>query len=121
MSQSHPNQKTIKVYKCVSNRDNPYSTFNLQALQTAMSRLKGEAFKLWVYLNKNRESHTTALSAVDALSWGIGSKSSYDRAIAELIQKGYLVNTQGNCYNFYELPKGQELIITVNKDCGFTF
>lgn len=105
MSQSHPNQKTIKVYKCVSNRDNPYSTFNLQALQTAMSRLKGEAFKLWVYLNKNRESHTTALSAVDALSWGIGSKSSYDRAVMKLIEQGYLVKIDNNYYSFYELPQ----------------
>lgn len=105
MSQSHPNQKTIKVYKCVSNRDNPYSTFNLQALQTAMSRLKGEAFKLWVYLNKNRERHTTALSAVDALSWGIGSKSSYDRAVMKLIEQGYLVKIDNNYYSFYELPQ----------------
>lgn len=108
MSQSHPNQKTIKVCKCVSNRDNPYATFNLQALQTAMSRLKGEAFKLWVYLNKNRESHTTALSAVDALVWGIGSKSSYDRAVMKLIEQGYLVKIDNNYYSFYELPQNEQ-------------
>ena len=105
MSKSHPNQKTLKICKCLCNRDNPYSTFNLQALQTAMSRLKGEAFKLWVYLNKNRESHTTALSAVDALAWGIGSKSSYDRAIMKLIEQGYLVKIDNNFYCFYELPQ----------------
>ena len=58
-----------------------------------MSNPKGETFKLWCYLNKNQNGYTLALSKVDALRWGIGSKSSYDRAIAELIQKGYLVNT----------------------------
>ena len=72
-----------------------------------MSRLKGEAFKLWVYLNKNRESHTTALSAVDALVWGIGSKSSYDRAVMKLIEQGYLVKIDNNYYSFYELPQNE--------------
>lgn len=108
MSQTTPNQKTIKVCKEVCNRDNAYSTFNLQALQNAMSRLKGEAFKLWVYLNKHRDSHTTALSSVDALAWGIGSKSSYDRAVRKLIEKGYLVKVSGNLYRFYELPQNEQ-------------
>ena len=107
MIQTTPNQKTINVNKQKCDRDNPYSTFNLQALQTAMSGLKGEAFKLWVYLNKNRDSHTTALSAVDALAWGIGSKSSYDRAVSKLIEKGYLVKVEGNLYRFYELPQNE--------------
>lgn len=107
MIQTTPNQKTIKVNKQKCDRDNPYSAFNLQALQTAMSGLKGEAFKLWVYLNKNRDSHTIALSAVDALAWGIGSKSSYDRAVSKLIEKGYLVKQEGNLYRFYELPQNE--------------
>lgn len=70
-----------------------------------MNALKGEAFKLWVYLNKNRESYTIALSVVDAMKWGIGSKSSYDRAIVKLIEEGYLVKENKNNYYFYELPQ----------------
>ena len=72
-----------------------------------MRRLKGEAFKLWVYLNKNRESYTMALSAVDALAWGIGSKSSYDRAVMKLIEQGYLVKIDNNYYSFYEIPQNE--------------
>ena len=121
MIETNPNQKTIRIEKEQCDKNNLYALYNLNALQSAMLDLKGETFKLWCYLNKNQNGYTLALSKVDALRWGIGSKSSYDRAIAELIQKGYLVKTQGNCYNFYELPKGQELIITVNKECGFTF
>lgn len=121
MIETNPNQKTIHIEKEQCDKNNLYALYNLNALQSAMLDLKGETFKLWCYLNKNQNGYTFALSKVDALNWGIGSKSSYDRAIAELIQKGYLVNTQGNSYNFYELPKGEELIITVNKDCGFTF
>lgn len=121
MIETNPNQKTIRIEKEQCDKNNLYALYNLNALQSAMLDLKGETFKLWCYLNKNQNGYTLALSKVDALRWGIGSKSSYDRAIAELIQKEYLVNTQGNCYNFYELPKGQELMITVNKDCGFSF
>ena len=55
-----------------------------------MGQLKGESFKLWCYLNKNQNNYTFSLSKVDAIKWGIGSKSSYDRAVAELIEKGYL-------------------------------
>ena len=115
MLQSNPNQKTIRVEKQQSDRANLYAKYNLNALQLAMLSLKGETFKLWCYLNKNQNGYTFALSKVDALNWGIGSKSSYDRAIAELIEKGYLVNIQGNSYNFYELPRAEEIIVTIVK------
>jgi hypothetical protein len=107
-----PNQKTIQVQKEKSNKDNLYSIFNLKALQHAMIDLKGESFKLWCYINKNQSGHTFALSKVDAISWGIGSKSSYDRAVRELIDKKYLVATSNNHYDFYELPKEEVVYVT---------
>ena len=107
-----PNQKTVAVKKELSNKDNLYGIFNLDALQTAMIELKGETFKLWCYLNKNQDNHTFALSKVDAIKWGIGSKSSYDRAVKELIEKGYLVETTSNHYNFYEKPKDEVIYVT---------
>ena len=105
MIQVNPNQKTIKVNKESSDKINLYAKYNINALQVAMSSLKGETFKLWCYLNKNQNNYTFALSKVDAINWGIGSKSSYDRGIAELIEKGYLVKISGNTYYFYELPQ----------------
>jgi hypothetical protein len=93
MIETNPNQKTIRIEKEQCDKNNLYALYNLNALQSAMLDLKGETFKLWCYLNKNQNGYTLALSKVDALRWGIGSKSSYDRAIAELIQKGYLVKT----------------------------
>ncbi len=115
MVQSVENQKTIRIEKEQANKDNPYTIYNLNALKFAMLDLKGETFKLWCYLDKNQNGYTFALSKVDALNWGIGSKSSYDRAVKELIEKSYLVNTSGNSYNFYELPKAETMIITINK------
>ena len=115
MGQSVENQKTIRVEKEQANKENPYSIYNLNALKAAMQDLKGETFKLWCYLDKNQNGYTFALSKVDALNWGIGSKSSYDRGIKELIEKGYLVKVSGNIYNFYELPKEEKMIITIIK------
>lgn len=111
----NPNQKVIKVNKEPCNKNNLYAMYNLDALLYAMQDLKGETFKMWCYLNKNQQGYTFALSKVDAVQWGIGSKSSYDRAIGELINKGYLVAIEDNKYNFFEMPKEEEIIITVNK------
>lgn len=117
-----PNQKTVKVQKEKCDKDNLYATYNLEALQTAAIDLKGESFKLWMYLGKNQNGYTFALSKVDAIKWGVGSKSSYDRAVKELIEKGYLVETSPNHYDFYEVPKVEEIIVTVHKsEDNFTF
>ena len=107
-----PNQKTVVMQKALSDKDHLYGIFNLEALQVALISLKGESFKLWCYINKNQSGHTFALSKVDAIKWGIGSKSSYDRAVKELIEKGYLVETTSNHYDFYELPKAEKIYIT---------
>ena len=117
---TNPNQKTIAVQKEESNKEHKYAIFNLDALNTAMIDLKGETFKLWCYLNKNQNGYTFALSRIDAVKWGIGSKSSYDRAVKELITKGYLVETSPNHYDFYEMYQEEyrqddEIVITVNK------
>ena len=81
-----------------------------------MIDLKGEALKMWFYLGKNQNGYQFALSMVDAIKWGIGSKSSYNRAIAELREKGYLVETSKNHFDFYETPKQDEtMIITIKK------
>lgn len=110
------NQKTVKTIKEKCSKENLYGMYNLDALQAAAINLKGEAFKLWCYIGKNQNGYIFALSKVDAMRWGIGSKSSYDRAVKELIEKGYLVNTGGNNYDFIEYPKVEEMIITVNKE-----
>ena len=107
-----PNQKTIEVNKEKCNKDNLYGMFNLDALHAAMINLKGEAFKLWCYLNKNQTGYKFALSKVDAISWGVGSKSSYDRAVKELTEKGYLVETSRNHFDFYEMPKEEIVYVT---------
>lgn len=112
---SSPNQKTIKINKEECSRANIYAAINLEALQYAMIDLKGETFKLWLYLSKNQDGYTFALSPVDAIKWGVGSQSSYKRAVKELTAKGYLVETSSNHFDFNELPKVEETIVTIRK------
>lgn len=70
----------------------------------ASRTLQGEAFKLWLYIAKNQNGFKLALSMSDALSWGIGSKSSYYRAVKELEDKSYLEKTSSG-YVFTDIPK----------------
>lgn len=112
MPNTVPNQKTIAINKELSDKEHKYSIYNLEALQYAMITLKGESFKLWCYLNKNQSGYEFGLSCVDAVKWGIGSRSSYDRAVKDLIAKGFLVETSSNHYNFYEKPKEEVIYIT---------
>jgi hypothetical protein len=109
MFETKPNQKVITVNKEICDKEHLFSPYNLDALQKAMTDLDGFAFKMWCYLGKNQKGYEFALSKKDAISnWGMGSKSSYDRAVAELIQKGYLVETSPNHYDFYEIPRADD-------------
>jgi hypothetical protein len=53
MIETNPNQKTVRVQKEKSNKENLYAIYNLNALENAMSKLESNEFKLWCYLNKN--------------------------------------------------------------------
>jgi hypothetical protein len=97
-----------------------YTAINLKALELAMKTLSPNAFKMWVYLGKNKDNYTFALSKVDTLKWCGFSKGTYSKAFEELEENGFLVKTKdgSNHYDFYELPKEkkEELpVITIHK------
>jgi hypothetical protein len=111
-----PNQKTVTTKSAKHDKENIYAAINIKALEVAMTMLKPNAFKLWCYMAKNQNNYTFALSAVDACSFCNFGKSTYHTAVQELIDIGYLVNTSGNHYDFYEELKEEEApIITVKK------
>ncbi len=71
-------------------KDNLFATFNLDALQEAMSNLNGSSgLLLWLYLNKNAEGYSFDLSQKACEAWGL-KRDSYYRAFKELEAKGYL-------------------------------
>lgn len=101
-----PNQKIITVIKHKCDKNNLYSTINLQVKREAAQNLDAGAFKLWNYFADNQSYYTFGLSrtAIEN-AYGI-KKRQYDNGIQELIEKKYLVKVEGtnNQYNFYEAP-----------------
>ena len=99
---AYANQRKIRVaQRAKRSRDNLYATFNLDALQQAMSDLNGSSgLLLWLYLNKNQEGYALDLSQKACESWGL-KRDSYYRAFRELVSKGYL-KIGDNGYEFFE-------------------
>lgn len=76
-------------------------------MELAARGLDAGAFKLWCYFAKNQNDYQFALSSADAqATMGIKIKQ-YNNAVAELIEKQYLVPavSGGNHYDFFEVAK----------------
>ena len=122
-----PNQKLIIVNKAVSNKQNLYCVLNLAALDKASKTLQSKAgFKLFIYLAKNQRNYTFALSGKAFQEWSGFGKTSYDTAVQELLDNGYLVKRDGKkqTYDFFEYGKDKNSIPRVQKkieDNGFKF
>lgn len=99
------NQKIITIKKQKADKNNPYAIINLSSLQLAMTQLNDSELKLWLYLNKNQCEFVLELSPKAVRAWGIGSDSTYHRAVKGLIDKGYLVQVEKDKYNFNEYVK----------------
>lgn len=110
-----PNQKVITTKGALHNKDNVYAMLNIEALNLAMSILSPNTFKLWCYMAKNQNNYTFALSSKDVCQICNMSTSTYKKGINELIDNGYLVNTCGNSYDFYEMLPDEVLNITIKK------
>ena len=111
------NQKVITTRGAKHDKNNIYALINVEAMEKAMCLLKPNTYKVWSYMAKNQSNYTFALSCVDACRFCKMSKPTYLSCVQELIDVGYLVNTGGNCYDFYEmLPEEADMLqITVRK------
>lgn len=126
-----PNQRIININKSPTDKQHYYTTNNLSALDKASGDLieKG-SFKLYIYLAKNQNDYTFALSSSDFMKWSSLSKSAYTTAFNELVSKGYLVQQENkkNLYKFYDIPhldadqqEKEELIVNSPEENEFVF
>lgn len=118
--QTYENQKTVTTKSAQHNKNNIYATIGVEAMEEAMALLKHATFKLWCYMAKNQNNYTFALSKVDACRFCRISEGTYKAAVNELISVGYLVNTDGNHYDFYEKLPSQEEEMLVTKRAEVT-
>lgn len=103
---SVPNQKRVIIKKAPCDKDNLYSVTNQEVELAAMRDLKDGAFRMWRYFSMNQNNYSFDLSQT-AISKVTGvSRSTYYRAIDELMLKGYLIaiNKNSNIYHFTEVP-----------------
>ena len=76
-----------------------------EILFAAMNKLDNIAFKLWIYIIVQKQDEF-ALSAVDFCKVSGKCRSTYKRAVAELVEKGYLrlIDEEKNTYIFEPYP-----------------
>ena len=126
-----PNQRIIDINKSPTDKQHLYTTNNLASIDEAASRLQSiGGFKLYIYLAKNQNKYTFALSSSDFMEWSGLGKQAYSTAFDDLINQGYLIQDkkQKNKYSFFdkaqiiieeEIPK-DDVIIEYYND-GFRF
>lgn len=106
-----PNQRVISINKSPTDKQHYYTANNLSALDQASNRLQSVGgYKLYIYLAKNQNKYTFALSSKDFQVWSGLGKQAYKTGFEELVKCGYLVQdkTQKNKYNFYDKVKEPE-------------
>ena len=126
-----PHQRIIDINKAPTDKQHLYTANNLAAIDEAAASLQSiGGFKLYIYLAKNQNKYTFALSSADFMEWSGLGKQAYSTAFDDLVNQGYLIQDkkQKNRYSFFdkaqptdkeEKPR-DEVIIEYAKE-GFTF
>ena len=98
-----PHQKSVRIHREVARTD--FLGIKNANWQAAARDLRPHALILYLYLASNADNYTLALSPV-AVREAVGmARSTYNDQVQNLIDKGYLVLSHGNTYDFYEVPQ----------------
>ena len=73
------------------NAQKQYARFDWESLEAAMKNLSHGGFRLWVYLCRNKDGFEFGLSGAAVKEVTGISKTTYQNAVQELLNKGYLV------------------------------
>ena len=114
-----PNQRMIKVHRERAKSD--FLGIKNENWQSASRDLGAHALQLYLYLASNADNYTTALSPV-AVRQAIGmARSTYHDQFHKLVDKGYLVPSHGNTFDFYEVPQSATQSKKAVSDVGLNF
>ncbi len=100
---TYPNQRIVNVHREPINAD--FLGIKNENWQYAARDLKPYGCMLYLYLASNRNNYRLALSPA-AVRQAIGmAQSTYRDQFNILLEKGYLVQTGGNTFDFFEKPR----------------
>lgn len=100
---TYPNQRMINIHRERATTD--FLGIKNDNWMAAARDLSPYALKLYLYLAANADNYTLALSPA-ALRQSIGmARTTYHDQFMILVDKGYLVQSGGNTYDFYEVPQ----------------
>lgn len=103
MPYTFPNQRVIKINREVAKSN--FLGIKNENWQAAARDLGAHALMLYLYLASNADGYGLALSPV-AVRQAIGmARSTYHDQFHRLVDKGYLVPSDGNTFEFYEVPQ----------------
>ncbi|MBO4734345.1 MAG: hypothetical protein J5662_07710, partial [Clostridia bacterium] len=85
--------------------------------QSASRDLGAHALRLYLYLASNADGYTFALSPADIRQTIGMPNSTYRDQFLVLVDKGYLVQSGSNKYDFYEMPQTRHAPIQ-NDNCA---
>jgi hypothetical protein len=118
MPESFPNQRMITVHREEVKSD--FLGIKNENWQAASRDLGAHALRLYLYLAANANNYTFALSPAD-IRQRIGMpNSTYRDQFLILVDKGYLVQSGSNKYDFYEVPQRVTHASSESAICGST-
>ena len=113
---SVPNQSIVTIHK-PQYKEN-FLQVAIDEWQTAFNKLPARiSFAMYIYLCSNADGFPLALSPADFMKQLHVSKSSYDRAVDDLLAAGYLMmrNDKKNTMDFYTSPQPTTYVKKVSK------
>lgn len=96
---SYPNQKIVTVFKDECRED--FLQIKNDAWHAASSILTYSAFKLYLYFASNKNGYSFALSYEAVNELIPMNRRTYEKAIKELKDDGYLTQVSGNNWHFH--------------------
>ncbi len=100
---TYPNQRTVNIHRETAKSD--FLGIKNENWKAASRNLSPHSFLLYIYLAANANNYSLALSPA-AVRQEIGmARSTYHDQFHILVDKGYLVPSHGNTYEFYEVPQ----------------
>ena len=104
---TYPNQRIINIHRKPLEKSG-FLGINNESWQAAARDLGAYSFVLYIYLACNANNYQLALSAADVRQTIGMARSTFHDQFHRLVDKGYLVNTHGNTYEFFEVPQPRD-------------